>query len=231
MGRGLALGLGLGLGLLSPPAGAEVRPALDALAGADRARAALAREQAEWALARDRQAALADALNAEARRLEAEIHRLRAQAAELSEDDAAAALAARVASRQAEAEAVARSIRAGLAPLAPRWSPPTAAPGLAGALGLLRAAEQAAAAVEVGVATGELDGQSVAVQTLRLGLAAMWWRALDGSAAGRVEVVDGRRILRRGDPATLRAVTEALAVAGGQIPPRLIDLPVAVTAP
>lgn len=221
----------LGAAGLAPlrPARAEsgADAVIEVLAAADRARAALAREQAEWALERDRQQALADALAAEARRLDGEVARLRAQAAELRETAASDALAERIAEKRAEAQAVDSAIRGGLAPLAPRWSPPAAAPGLPGALALLRAAEQAATAVEVGVVTGELDGQTVAVQTVRLGLAAMWWRALDGGAAGRVEVVDGRRILHRGAPAEQRAVIEALAVAGGQVPPRLIDLPVA----
>lgn len=224
----------LGLAGLAPlrPARAEsgADAVLETLAAADRARAALAREQAEWALERDRQQALADALVAEARRIDGEVTRLRAQAAELREDAATDALGERIAAKRAEADAVDSAIRGGLAPLAPRWSPPAAAPGLPGALALLRAAEQAATAVEVGVITGELDGQTVAVQTVRLGFAAMWWRALDGADAGRVELVDGRRILRRGTPAEQQAVIEALAVASGQIPPRLIALPVAVPA-
>lgn len=208
---------------LSPTAPDAV---LEALTAADRARAELAAARAAWAREQAQQAALADALRAEAARLRRQARAQAAQAEAIAADPDAAASATRLAALRAEAEAADARIRSALAPLAARWSAPAAEPGLRGALGLLRAAEQAAGEVEVEVQTGRLGDREVAVQILRLGLAAMWWRALDGQAAGVVEVVDGQRVLRPLDAAGQAAVAEAIAVAARQIPPRLVDLPV-----
>lgn len=225
----LALALASGPSAIAAPGGAAA--ALDALGAADRARATLAREQAEWAIERDRQEALVQALAAEARRLEARADALRTRAAALTSDPAADDLTARLTARRAEADRLAAEIHAGLAPLAPRWSPPEVAPGLDGALGLLRAAEQAAQAVDLAVQTGQLDGRTVAVDTVRVGLGSMWWQALDRSAAGVVAFEGGQRVLRPLDDAGRQAVAEAMAIAGGQRAPRLLDLPLPAPEP
>lgn len=210
--------------------GAAPGPADDVLAAltaADRARATLADAQSRWALDRERQVMLARALEAEARRLERQARTLRERADDLGADGSAAQLEGQIAEREARAERLAAQIVSRMTFMAHRWSPPDAPSGLAGALSLLDAAEQAAteAATAVQAVHDPQIDKTLAVQTLRLGFVAMWWRSLDGRTAGVVDLRDGRRVLRPLDAAGRRAVAAAFAIAGGQQAPRLVDLP------
>ncbi len=229
----VVMGLLTGLLALGAWAGASAEPGaadavLAALGAADRARVTLADEQSRWVLERERQRALAEALEAEARRAEAHAADLDAGAAALASDEARATLDAQIADREAEANRRATAITAALAALDARWAAPKPAPGLEGALALLSAAEEAAESVEIAVQTAvdPAADTEAAVQTLRLGLAAMWWRSLDGAEAGVVTFADGRRQLRRVAPAERAAIDDAFAIAGGQQAPRLVELPV-----
>lgn len=213
---------------------------LASLGAADAARAALAREQAEWALDRGREAALVAALRAEATQVAGAAARDEARAATIASGaEVGDAEAERAALRQA-ATARAAAIEARLASLRGRWDvgamdaidaidaidDPTAR--LRTALARLAAAEQAAGEVEVSIETGLLGGEITAVQIVRLGLVAAWWRALDGGAAGVVEWRDGARVLAPVAAEQRDAIAEAIAVASRQRPPTLVDLPLPV---
>lgn len=234
-------------------ANASAEPAADAvlasLSAADTARAALAREQAEWDLDRGRQAALAAALRAEAARIAAAAARDEARAAVIAAGAATAeAEAERTELRQA-AKTRAAAIEARLASLRGRWDPgPDVTNGIDGingtdaidaidattrlrtALARLAAAEQAAVEVEVSIETGRLGDETIAAQIVRLGLVAAWWRALDGAAAGLVEWRDGERVFVPVAPEQRDAIAEAIAIASRQRPPALVDLPLPVRA-
>lgn len=236
--------------LAEPPADAV----LASLGAADAARAALAREQSEWDLERGRQAALVGALRAEATRIGSEAARDEERAQLIAAGADTAAIEAERVELRAKAAARAAAVEARLRTIAPRWSmDPTdgtaggmrdgsgdgtphdtdgidpnrdAVSRLRTALGRLAAAEQAAAEVEVSIDTGLLGDETVAVQIVRLGVVAAWWRALDGAAAGTVEYRDGRRVLVPVAAPGDAVVAEAIAVASRQRPPGLVDLPV-----
>lgn len=229
-------------------ANASAEPAADAvlasLGAADAARAALAREQAEWDLDRGRQAALAAALRAEAARIAAGAARDEERAAVIAAGAATAAVEAeRTALRQA-AKTRAAAIEARLASLGGRWDPgPDGIDDINGtdaiddpttrlrtAIARLAAAEQAAGEVEVSIETGRLGDETIAAQIVRLGLVAAWWRALDGAAAGLVEWRDGERVFVPVGPEQRDAIAEAIAIASRQRPPALVDLPLPVRA-
>lgn len=207
--------------------------ALEQLRAAGQTRTDLAREESAWTLERSRLLALIEATAAETARLERE-----AGSAEAVRDAARTRLSAlgsgsdleAVRNRLGEAGTVLSSTLAVVA----RGLPPGAVPALGEASGegrfdavvrALEAAERAAGSVAVEVVTGDRDGRPQAVKMLRIAGAAAWWVALDGSAAGVVEIHDGAVRLRAADADEAAAIAGALAQAEGRQPPAVVLLP------
>lgn len=220
--------LALLVGLAGP--GAEILATLQA---ADRARSALAQEANAWQLESQRTEALIQALKAEAARLnaraqqdEGRIDALAAERRSAAADPVGQALAA-------EARRVAASILTRLAaldlPLAPALPalPDDPAQALEAARAALATREAAASAIDVTITRGTLDGAPRAVQVLRMGHVGLWWRALDGAAAGSARWRDGQLHLEAADEAAAVRIATAIAVAAEQQPPAVVLLPAA----
>lgn len=206
------------LGLAQPAAG-PVDQVLAALAAADEARVAHAREAAAWDLERERLAALV-------RGLEQETRQLRAEAARLAPPAAAPRLAPQ------EAERLDRVVAAAQAHLEARLIMPELPERTTESDGELRrwaaalAAQEAdLAALEVGVRTGLLEGAPRAVHVLRIG-PAHWWCALDAIEGGPARPTAQGLVLERAEVADAQAITDAVAMALGQRAPVLVELPV-----
>ena len=233
-----ALVLATGPGLLQAAAAEPSTPdpaaaALEQLRAANHARADLAQAEAAWTAERQRLQAVIDATSAETARLEGE-----AASAEQVRDAARARLAALGSGSDLDAMR-ARLAEAGdregaaLTALS-RQLPPGAVAAVAASgtdasfdavVRALESAEHAAGAVAIEVVSGERDGRREAVKMLRVAGAAAWWVALDGTAAGVVEVRDGA--LRLLDCAALRRdlIIAALAQAEGRGQPAIALLP------
>jgi len=100
------------------------------------------------------------------------------------------------------------------------------------ALERLEKTERRLSQIEVNVIETQLDGADVAVEVLRFGGAAAWWRGLEGGRFGVVRVEDGEVDLepRSGDALAERVET-AFAVAKGRAAPELIMLPLVPLGP
>lgn len=94
------------------------------------------------------------------------------------------------------------------------------------ALHRLERAERAAASVEVRIITGELRGKPRSVEMVRVGGVAGWWRSLDGSEAGEIEVKEGKLILHLSpDPDLSEQIAIGLSIAKGKRASELVYLP------
>lgn len=245
--RSLGLSLSLSLGLSALPAGADegaddraddrasarggqTARLIATLTAADQARAAQAQEANDWALERDRLEAVISATQAEAARLRsAATHELALVDAASEAVEAAQADAAAEASRRWALEAAAL-IHRRLTALDPQITLPAideADPegSLTAALAQLREVEATARRVEVGVETGLLSGERRAVQILRLGHVATWWRALDGADAGTAQWQDGALQLTPLSGPDAEEIGLAFEIVEGARPPSLLTLP------
>lgn len=209
--------------------GAEIRAAL---AAADQARSAAAREASAWQAEVQRTEALIGTLTREAARLNAQAQRDEARIETLQAAVARQEAAAEGATRAAEARHLATSIMRRLAALDLALAPalpslPTdPAEALEAARTALTERERAARAVEVTITQGHLDGAPRAVQVLRMGHVGLWWRGLDGATAGTARWAEGALHLTAAPDAEAAAIATAVAVAAEQRPPIVVHLPI-----
>ncbi len=220
--------------------------ALVELRAADRARSALAQEQAVWDLEHARLQALIVATVAEGARLERE-----ATHAETDRDQAQAELVALGTGSDVDAVRAALTdggtqARAALARVSGQTLPgaipavgEVSGEGIFDAVvGALEVAERAASEIAVEVITGQREGSednssetpAQAVKILRIAGAAAWWVALDGSAAGTVTMRDGVVYLTAVPEAQAQAIASALAQAEGRQPAGVVVLPAPAAA-
>jgi len=247
MRRLTATSLLLAAGLLALPfaVGAEEAPApalpervQAELAAAHRVRSTLAEEKQAWAMERERLQLL---LSAVRRRTDG----LKADAADA--DTTRDALAKRVAELtkaqdsldavEAMLDALAETLEKDLGTLAkealPGLVPPDTAAGLTdparrfdAAVARLDDTTGRLANATVEIVSGTLEGQEATVKLLRVGNAAAWWLALDGSRAGTARQTDGALALKPLESAeAVEAIQKAFAVAEGRAAPDWVVLP------
>ena len=96
------------------------------------------------------------------------------------------------------------------------------------ALKRMEDAERNAAGRSVEVVTGTLNGNALTVELLRLGGVSAWWRSLDGQKTGAAWVESGQILLQElTSTDERRAISDAIAIAKGRAPPKLVILPFA----
>jgi hypothetical protein len=203
-------------------------PAAETLAlhrQADRLRSDQAREEAAWALERQRLQAVIDGTRAETGRLAQAASAAAARRADLDRRIAGAGdagdgpwIRARIADAERRWAAALEQLRG---TLPPGTLPAVAGPDLDGVLAVLAAADQAATAVDVAVLTGRRDGAEVAVKVLRIAGAGAWWSALDGDGAGTM-AADGTLTAV---PAAGAAIRTAIAQVEGRAAAGIVRLP------
>ena len=94
------------------------------------------------------------------------------------------------------------------------------------ALNRLEATENNLQNVAVELSTGERNGKALAVEVLRVGGAATWWRALDGQTAGHAYIKEGKLILELvTDSDDRQAILKACDIAKGRAAPQIVSLP------
>jgi hypothetical protein len=220
--------------------GADADPAattLEQLRAANAARSAEAREWQAWQVESERTYALLDAVQGQVARLRAEATAAREAAAKLRQESDAAGETKRQLARldgvfAAQADAIAQGLDRARAASVPGAVPAAEAGGeartrFAAAVRALETAERAAAASEVEVVEGDLEGQARAVTVLRLA-GRGWWCEIDGARAGMVEPQAGGRpkLVEVRDAQAAEAIRRAIAIAQGARPPELLLLPV-----
>ena len=172
--------------------------------------------------------------SARARRARDELAELRAEAGPLDarEAELSAAMDA-VATRINDAlDALARSVLPDVIPSAAQPAPARSEDRFEAALDRLDQTERRLSQIEVGIVETQLDGDDIAVEVLRFGGAAAWWRTLDGDRYGVVHVVDGRVALQpRTGPDLSERVERAFAIAKGRAAPDLLNLPLEPLTP
>jgi hypothetical protein len=97
---------------------------------------------------------------------------------------------------------------------------------LQAAMNRLEATENNLSNVAVELSTGILATKSIAVEVLRVGGAAAWWRSLDGKQAGQAEIKNGQVLLSLATSRSDRkAILMACDIAKGRAAPSIIALP------
>jgi hypothetical protein len=246
----ISMALAIGLNAADIPPTAPIAPtaeaansALEHLRAANVARAELAREESAWRSERQRLQAAIAATRAEQARLSHDAAEMESQAehtrAKLAALNAASELDA-LRLRLSEATTQLNTALTALARTVPPGTVGIPAADLAGeaafdaVIRALDASERAASAVAVEVVSGTRDGQSdgksdgksEAVKLLRVAGAVAWWVALDGSAAGKARMIDGKLQLEiAADERARLDITLALAQAEGRAQPTIVLLP------
>jgi hypothetical protein len=207
---------------------------LEDLRAANVARSALATEESDWRVERERLDAVREAIVADSERLERETLEAEAQRKHSETDLTSLGTGSDDFEpiRVALAES-AKTMAAKLSELAKK-SPPgaVAVPAEAGeaafddAVRALDATERAASMVSIEVVPGQLGSQAMAVKVLRVAGACAWWIGLDGVDAGTAAIKDGRlELLKATDEADRRAIVRAFAIAEGRHAAELVVLP------
>ena len=99
---------------------------------------------------------------------------------------------------------------------------------LQNALNRLETTENNLQNVAVELSTGQRNGKTLAVEILRVGGAATWWRSLDGETAGHVQIKQGKLLLEPVENADDRkAILKACDIAKGRAAPQIVALPLA----
>lgn len=172
--------------------------------------------------------ARAELANTRARRTRERIASLQAEAGPLDEREAQlTALMDGVAQRVHDAlDAMSERLLPDLIPPATKPTPTRSEDRFEAALERLDQAERRLSQVEATIIETQLDGETVAVEVLRFGGAAAWWRTLDGERFGTVRVESGRvQLTAQSGPGLADRVETAFAVAKGRAAPELLSLP------
>jgi hypothetical protein len=210
--------------------------AFDQLRAANAARSAEAREWQAWQIESERTYALLDAVQGQVARLRADATAAREAAAKVRQETEAAGETRRQLARldtvfAAQADAIGQGLDHARAASVPGAVPTMGDGGdartrFANAVRALETAERAAAATEVEVVEGDLEGQARAVTVLRIA-GRGWWCEIDGARAGMIEPQAGRaKLVEVRDAAAAEAIRRAIAIAQGARPPELLLLPV-----
>ncbi|NRA39540.1 MAG: DUF3450 family protein, partial [Planctomycetes bacterium] len=77
----------------------------------------------------------------------------------------------------------------------------------------------------VSLSSGELDGETIICDQLRLGAIAAWWMSRDGAKAGVVQRKNNNNILHVLSSDEQDNIARAFMLARGEIVPELIRLP------
>jgi hypothetical protein len=216
------------------PAKPEPQAWVEELRAANQARAALAGEAETWKQEHERLLAYIAGVDAERERTARDADEAERAAKAAAEELRSIGAGSDLDALRAQLEAGAAAAKAGLDRLAARLPPgtvPVVASGEDAFDGVVRAvdaAERTATTIAVDVVPGTLAGTVVAVKLLRVAGACAWWVSLDGAQAGVATVADGALVLvPAADEPQREAITRALAIVEGRLPPMLTMLPLA----